>query len=352
MRQYIKWFLSVCFFYSQLFHLIRLWNNLLGKRLTILMFHRVIDNSNKEENCVLPTICISRDNFESLIRFISKYYKVISVSDYLKSLKNRFRLPYNGLILSFDDGYKEILENALPLLQEYGLPAVLFVPTAMIDNGGSYWWDEIYSLLQNTKNSAIAKECSGDPRIDRYLSWTNRILSKQPKDRRRAIIEFIEALQNAKAELRNRVVQFLLRDYRSRNQNQTQDRMVLTWDQIRHLNSCGIEIGSHTVNHQFLPTVSDREATDELTNSQKRLEARLKSRISCFSYPGGKYNENTVKLVEDAGYTCAFTTDQGINTLNCNHYKLKRINISDEEVTNPVKEFSKPITARNLLLKW
>ena len=135
------------------------------------------------------------------------------------------------------------------------------------------------------------------------------------------------------------------------NQDQTENRAVLNWDQIRHLNSRGIEIGSHTVNHQFLPTVSGQEAIDELVHSKRKLEEQLKSNVCCFSYPGGKYNDNMVKLVEESGYACAFTTDESVNTLNCSHYKLKRINISDEEVSNPKGEFSKPITAWSLFLK-
>jgi len=316
-----------------------------------LTLHRVTNGNGQSVKRGLPTISISVENFESLIRFIKKYYKVISVSEYLQYVRNEIGLSENCLILSFDDGYKEVLDNALPLLKKHGLPAVLFIPVAAIEQGSCFWWDALYAGLSENHNGSFELQGSDDPAFRPYVSRMKKIAATKLPKKAQAIYDFIEALQNSSANIRGRVVDHIRALFRNSNNHNPQLPGVLNWQEVKQFGDSGVEIGSHTVNHQFLSTVSVEEADKELQGSKARLENFLKREVACFSYPGGKYNEEIAQRVEKAGYACAFTSDRGINATKGNLYKLKRLNISDDNVANSRGRFSSAITAWYLFLR-
>ena len=349
MKRKIKLFLSSIFFYSQLFRSVRLWHNFNDKKLTVLTFHRVTNGKLASQG--LPTISITMKNFELLIQFIKKHFQVISLHEFLTCVQEESKLPPNCLILSFDDAYKELLPNALPVLKKNQLPAILFVPTAAVDEESTFWWDAVYSFLKNAQPSDFDQKVSNDRVIQPYLERFEKVIAQLPEERDRSICDLIESLQSLNAEIRERVLDYFQTFYQDSSLRNHTLPGVLKWSELKKFSDSVFEIGSHTVNHQFLSSVSEKDVKNELEHSKDVLENHLSREVSCFSYPGGKYNEKTVQLVGEAGYACAFTSDVGLNSLSGNLYKLKRINISDDNLINSKGLFSKAIAAWFLFLK-
>jgi peptidoglycan/xylan/chitin deacetylase (PgdA/CDA1 family) len=86
------------------------------------------------------------------------------------------------------------------------------------------------------------------------------------------------------------------------------DKNTITWEQMRELDSVGVEIGSHSVTHPYLTRISDEQLRQELTDSKKMLEDKLGKPVTSFAYPYGEYNTRVVEMVKQAGYLCAYTT--------------------------------------------
>jgi peptidoglycan/xylan/chitin deacetylase (PgdA/CDA1 family) len=103
--------------------------------------------------------------------------------------------------------------------------------------------------------------------------------------------------------------------------------------------SSGMEVGSHTSNHANLLDISDEDAWNEIANSKTELENSLNTQVRHFCYPYGKYNENRQRMVFQAGYTSATTTDRGKVELGSDFFKLNRIMIA--RATNPIQFFLK-----------
>lgn len=99
----------------------------------------------------------------------------------------------------------------------------------------------------------------------------------------------------------------------------------LNWDEIKTLRDSGWEIGSHAHDHVHLDRYSKEDQKQLIFDSRDLLQAILKTPIMSFSYPYGHYNQDTVQLVKDAGFTHATTTESGINTNITNAYELSRI---------------------------
>jgi len=90
-----------------------------------------------------------------------------------------------------------------------------------------------------------------------------------------------------------------------------------------------VNIGSHTLNHKYLPSLSLFELEKEIFLSKKILENMLGREINAFSYPLGGFNREALKIVEKAGYKCGFTTNRGKGK---NIFALKRIKITNNDV--------------------
>lgn len=341
MKRKIKVFLSSLLYYSGLLHFIRLWNNLNGKRLTVLAFHRVAGKETFMDG--LPTIRVSIEIFEQLLQFILKHYKVISLHDYLHHLQTKQDFPQNCLLLTFDDGYEEVLTNALPVLKKYNLPAVMFAPTAMIDTDNTFWWDSLYATLANFENGRLETGEKQDSTTGGYWKRIEEISRKPGWQRDNDILALIDSLQDSDANIRetllNRFDSSVAFDYHANLPG------VMNWQQVKEFRNSGFEVGSHTVHHHFLTSVSAAEADSELKLSKTRLEEMLNEDVVSFSYPGGKYSEETVHLVAASGYQCAFTSDAGINSIDTDRYKLKRINVYDDNLCNSKEQFSQAIAA-------
>ena len=93
-------------------------------------------------------------------------------------------------------------------------------------------------------------------------------------------------------------------------------RNLLTWPQIREMQKYGIEFGSHTLTHPFLPDISDEKLRCELVESKRRLEDALGVEVTTFAYPYGGVDRRVRSAVADAGYKLAFTTLPGPNWWN------------------------------------
>jgi len=347
MKRNIKLLLSYLLYYTGLLSLKKFWNNFSGKRLTVLTFHRVVaqDKSNG-----LPTINISTENFDALMRFIQKHYKVISLSECLEHFRTKTNFAPNSLLLTFDDGYEGVLTEALPILRKYEFPSVIFIPTEVIEHGGGFWWDGLYDLLLQSGPDAPVPKLPVDPAVSSFTDRIVEIARMKSKTKKAAILDLIETLQDSNPEIRERVLASLF----EQNGRQSIDSLhagAVSWQQLREMQASGMAVGSHTVHHEFLTSISDARTESELTDSKDKLETNLDTHIESFSYPGGRYNEDTPKLVESAAYSCAFTSDAGINSLNDDRFRLKRINISDDNITTSGGIFSPAITALLLFSK-
>ncbi len=101
----------------------------------------------------------------------------------------------------------------------------------------------------------------------------------------------------------------------------------LTWDELRDMSRRGIEIGSHTANHQPLTTFTPAEQQDEVHLSKLLLEWNGLPTVFTFSYPNGMYDDSMPALLQQNEYLAAVTGDAGLNTFDTDPYQLQRINI-------------------------
>jgi len=108
----------------------------------------------------------------------------------------------------------------------------------------------------------------------------------------------------------------------------------LVWGQIEEMHKNGIDIGSHTRFHKYLPDLSFEEQKDEIIESKRILEEAFGSEIKHFAYPIGGFSDQIKRLVKEAGYQSACATNRGYDRTNEDVYELNRIRFGDKDIND------------------
>lgn len=235
----------------------------------IWCLHRVIENRSHFRS--LNELEITPCYFEFLIeKHLKQGYRFIDIDSFI-SFSNKPSLRRNQKIISisFDDGYKDILTNAYPILQKHQIPFTIYITTSFLDKNADLWWNQLENIAQHTE-------------ID------------------------IDALT---AEIYKSSTHTLAEEMHRKTNTQPNyglcNDLCLTWDDLELFDKKLCTIGSHGVTHTPLTQLDENEVRFELQTSKLKLEKHLNQPIQHFSYPHSFFNERTNNLVKESGYKSA-----------------------------------------------
>ncbi|MHC4570462.1 MAG: polysaccharide deacetylase family protein [Planctomycetota bacterium] len=256
----------------------------------ILMYHS-IDNT-------LSPISVSPHEFRMQMAFLKKINtKVISLSDLVQECFLRDDRNVRAAVITFDDGYENNYTHAFPILKEFGFTATFFISTETI-GGKPTWLREYTNKMFNDFSEAKRNR---KIKLDTY--WLTQInpgkLFYTEQDILKRLRGF-ELLSNAR---------------------------MMSWQQIKEMSDHGMDFGSHSLTHPFLINLNVNKLKDEIVGSKVAIEEALGRPVEFFSYPYGKFNEEVVKVVEQAKFLGACTTDLGVANAYNERYLLKRLGV-------------------------
>jgi peptidoglycan/xylan/chitin deacetylase (PgdA/CDA1 family) len=274
---------------------------------TSLMYHRVVagpvdDSISRHDPVFRPNLllAVSERRFEEQLRELGGNYRCAPLAQAVQALKEG-RLEPGTVTLTFDDGYRDNLRVALPLLERYGIPATIYITTGLIDRSAVLWWEEIEAILAG----------SGRLRFDwDGLRWQ---FDLHDAAARQATFERIACMFRQASRAEQRLLVDRLRA--DSGVRYSYDDEILDWDEVRELDRHPlITIAAHTVSHPVLRNLDIAAAADEMRQSRTRLEQELGHPVACFAYPFGGSDEAGPRefgLSEAEGFECAVTTRSG-----------------------------------------
>jgi len=186
--------------------------------------------------------------------------------------------------ITFDDGYKNLLTNAYPILKKFKVPATLFLASGLVNENKLAWWDQV-KLFYGDKSK-------------------------------------IESMKNLPNEKRIKMLKTMILQIK----DIPEKYKFLSKNELQKMSDV-FSYGSHTISHPILTMTKNDEAKKEIINSKKMLENLLNMKIKSFCYPNGDFNDETKNIVKNAGYDYACTTIKGRNKQGCDLFELKRIGI-------------------------
>jgi len=277
-------------------------------------------------------LAVSPANFAAQLDWLQRNRRVIALPVFVDLLR-RGTLPANAVAITFDDGYACNAEVASPLLAARGLPATIFLPTELITAGREFWWDDLERIVLNCSTpridlrlpSGVRSVELGERQSDDRI-WAPGALPATP--RQSAFQKVWEMLKVLAPEAQQEAMDNL-RDQAGTPQSPRRSHRPMTGDEIRQVQSAGIEIGAHSLTHTSLSSRDIAAQAAEISQSRAQCTAITGIPPSSFAYPYGDYDAHSPGLAADAGFTCACTTDANHVRRNSDPFALPRIQVED-----------------------
>jgi peptidoglycan/xylan/chitin deacetylase (PgdA/CDA1 family) len=224
------------------------------------------------------------------------------------------RLPRNAVAITFDDGYRDNLTSAAPILARHGLPATIFLATGLIGTSVVSWFDELALAFKHGRAPSLT------------APWGEPLSLATVTERLRSLARVLTRLKAYTDEQRRVAVDGLLERLDGVDRRPLRD-LMLTWDGVRALRAAGFSVGGHTVTHPILAQLDPERAREEIVGCRRMIEDACGAPPAAFAYPNGSaadYTPAVVRIVRDAGFACAVTTRAGMNTRLTPRYELHR----------------------------
>jgi peptidoglycan/xylan/chitin deacetylase (PgdA/CDA1 family) len=293
-----------------------------GARTVILRYHSVQVTPDAYEHSIGKGIVHSAAAFTEQMEWLARTYQPVTLEDVAASLAGRRAVPNRGVLITFDDGYADNFEVALPVLDRLGIKAAFYITVGCIEPHKMPWFCRLRYAFAVT-----AREAWQDPSTGSVWRLTST------EERRRAFLNASEqcARQSGRAQddLLGRMEGGLGVDTLA-----PAERLMMDWEQIRALHRQGHVVGSHTLTHPNLAEVGRTDLVRELCDSRKQLEEQLGSPVRHFSYPSPiiqpHWNQGTVECCREHGYETAVTCTPGPVLVEDSPLCLKRIPAPDK----------------------
>ena len=286
--------------------------------LAVLIYHRVL-----RERDPLRPYEVDRRVFERQLRMLTRWYTVLDLHDAINRLVAG-TLPWRSVAISFDDGYRDNYEVAMPLLRRYRVPATFFVATGY--TGGKTMFNDLVI-------EAVGA-CGSDSIEVPALGETVRI-GESPDERCSALAGLLERVKYLPPDERRECAQRLAHD----NGVDPNLRLMMTAEEIREMRRSGMSIGAHTVTHPILARMDEMSAQSEIVNSKSVLEDLLGEEVPGFAYPNGRpdrdFGQRDVEIVRKAGFRFAVTTRWAAANAGDDRYQVPRISLGTRTGARP-----------------
>lgn len=275
----------------------------------ILIYHRVLPQ--RDPFAISP---VSTAEFDAQMGLLRSCFRVIPLDQLIRELDTQSLKP-GTVCVTFDDGYLDNRQHALPILKKHGIPATIYLATGFIGTGASPWYDKVLAAVRDAKTDRFDFAPAGMIGAD---------LSK-PAKRASAAYALLEWLKGFGPAERDAHSAGLIRALG--NPEGRESKLMLDWNDVRAMRKEGVVFGAHTVTHPILSRISEAEMDSEIGASKAAIESQLQEDIRHFAYPNGRsadYTQATVRILEKRGFNTGMTTETGVNGPGQNRYELLR----------------------------
>lgn len=277
-------------------------------KLLILTYHRVLP-----EDDALLAGTVDAATFEWQMSLLAERFNVLPLTEAATRLRVG-GLPSRAVSVTFDDGYADNVSVALPILQRYGLTATFFIATGFLD-GGRMWNDTVIESVRRAHGDDFDLHALG---LDTYSI-------NDAQARCRTIDVLLGRLKYRPIVERARMAERLAEQVGECLPND----LMMTTEQVLQLQTAGMEVGAHTVNHPILTQLSAEQSDSEIREARSRLLQIGIKRVAAFAYPNGRpgaeYDRGHVDIVRRVGFEVAVSTAWGCARSGMDPLQLPRV---------------------------
>ncbi len=205
---------------------------------------------------------------------------------------------------TIDDGYRDNLEQALPIFRKFDCPFTVFIATKIVDGTAALWWLALEKIV--AENTQVCMRIAGTDRSFAANTTAEKLAAYE---------EIYWYMREIGEDKQRRKILNLCSRY-GVNLEQLCRAEAMNWSQLKTLASDPlVTIGAHTMNHAALAKLPEDVAEREITQSKHRLETELDRQIDYFCYPYGdpaSAGPREFEMVRNLGMEAAVTTRKGL----------------------------------------
>jgi peptidoglycan/xylan/chitin deacetylase (PgdA/CDA1 family) len=269
-------------------------------KVVLLMYHRVVPRAEVVSTYVQPGMYVTPETFERHLQFLTAHFDLLTFRELLARWDaGGWNETARYCVVTFDDGWIDNYQYAYPLLRRYGVPATVFLPTALTGSNDWLWSDRLGDLL---RRRARGRPEEWDSLIERAKDLS--------EDDREDLIGRIAVEVGAAAPAGRRFV---------------------NWDEVADMSCHGIAFGSHSSSHANLTRLSDTALEHELREPLEVFRRWGVNHVPVLAYPNGDHTDAVVAAARAAGYRAAVTVRRGLeSSAPEDRFRLKRIGVHED----------------------
>jgi peptidoglycan/xylan/chitin deacetylase (PgdA/CDA1 family) len=294
-------------------------------KVVILMYHRVVGEGELSRQYIQPGMYVTTETFERHVAFLQQYFEIVSFGELLAMWdEQRWDPDKRYCLITFDDGWLDNYTCAFPVLKRRGAPATVFLPTAFIGTERWFWPEKVAWICRHVREKARGRSVESSHMLlkrDSRATHLNRALIQGDID------GLIDQCKEYGPEQREDLISGWLNAF---NLECPVERQTINWDEAREMSDAGISFGSHSISHAILTEVESNKVVEEVQESWAVLARQGINVVPVFAYPNGNWSPDIARMVADAGYQAAATTEFGYEgRFPDRRFALRRINIHE-----------------------
>lgn len=293
----------------------RLITRCIPQRVAILRYHSVQDDPTRYSNSIGDAIIHSASVFEAQMEFIARQCHPVTMDEVLDFARGEKTLPRRAVAVTFDDGYVDNLEIAIPILNRFGVRASFYITVGPVETARPPWFCRLRHAFGTTLKQTWHDSKEGCMRNITVAS-----------DRKSAFLVASERCARLAGDAQDQTLGTIEQELEV---EPLSAKLMMTWDQVRAVHRSGHIVGSHTLTHPNMACMGLKDLHKECTQSKSKLESELGLPVHHFSYPSPilqpHWTQQTVDATEHATYKCAVTSTSGAVRQGSNPLCLKRM---------------------------
>ncbi len=285
------------------------------KILLTLMYHGVLPN-NKKLDPITQKRHILQSEFDKQCRFLREFFHLVSKGEAVDYYLHRQCVSRPSVLITFDDGYRGVADGALPVINKYRIPAIVFISAGYVGNHQLFWFDRLALAVAYSDKTGVV--------------FDGRRFPLETLEQKQEVVREVEwSVKNNPFSSRERIVDLFCLDMDSDVPDDLVRRiMPLDEDQLQKLCKCPfVTIGSHGVWHTHLSSAG-LDLENEISDSRWMLSRFTGRSVEFFSYPNSDYTWKIRQKVESHGYKLAFSVNPIFDKSGKHPYEIGRLGIN------------------------
>jgi len=288
-------------------------------------------------------LAVHPNHFHAQLEYLRKNFEVVPMTELAEGVVHHKMKKV--IAITFDDGFRDNYTNAAPLLDWLEIPATFYVGTTAVLDEKIYWWDALQDIIFH---SEVLPPCFGmviNGEFVKFSFQSDHTLNNRLKNQIRvwncnlpipneriALYMFLWCRLKPLSNAQQTTALDAIKNWAGRDIS-CPHGVTMNLREVRMLSQNPLfRIGAHAVHHAMLPEQNPIDQAYEVKESKRQIEKWLDKPVDGFAYPYGNYNFITQRLLKEAGFTYAVSTESKPVTLEDDPFALPRIQVKNWNV--------------------